>query len=313
MFTASEMSIDDLMHMVLRRTIDEGLRIQPRKGAAREIVGAVLELQDPRSRVSRSQTRSALFSALGELVWYLGGRDNVAQIAHYIRMYERFGVDGRVEGGYGPRLFGPNGQIPGLIQNLKGHPDSRQAVVQLFAASDLNNEKDVPCTCTLQFLLRGGALNLVVHMRSNDVFLGLPHDIFCFTMIQELVARSVGAELGRYIHMVGSLHIYEEHIEAAESFMLEGWHAAYPMPPMPEGDPWKGVSALIDAEERIREGSFDAGALSDRSSYWDDLIRVFLAFGLEAGQLDEVAKLKDSTHDFFRIYLSDRQQKVSER
>lgn len=313
MFTVSEASIDDLMNVVLRRTIDEGAHINPRKGAAREIVGAVLELQDPRSRVSRSQTRSALFSALGELVWYLSGHDDVAQIAHYIRMYEKLGVNGRIEGGYGPRLFGPTGQVPKLIDDLKSHQDSRQAVVQLFAASDLGNEKDVPCTCTLQFLLRDGALHLVVHMRSNDVFLGLPHDIFCFTMIQELVARSVGAELGRYVHMVGSLHIYDERIGDAERFLLEGWHTAYPMPSMPDGDPWTGVSALIDAEERIRGGSFDARNLSDRPTYWDDLIKVLLAFRIGPDQLDQVAELQESTHEFFRLYLSDRQQKVGER
>lgn len=37
-------------------------------------------------------------------------------------------------------------------------------------------------------------------MRSNDAYLGFPHDVFFFTMIQELVARSLGIRVGDYHH-----------------------------------------------------------------------------------------------------------------
>ena len=37
---------------------------------------------------------------------------------------------------------------------------------------------------------------LVVHMRSNDVFMGFPHDVFAFTMIQEILANDLGVKLG---------------------------------------------------------------------------------------------------------------------
>ena len=65
-----------------------------------------------------------------------------------------------------------------------------------------------PCTCTLQFLARGVKLDLIVYMRSNDVIKGLPHDIFCFTMLQEIAARRLSLEPGIYKHCVGSLHLY---------------------------------------------------------------------------------------------------------
>ena len=63
--------------------------------------------------------------------------------------------------------------------------------LQIFDAKDLLNfqHKDIPCTVSLQFLIRENKLHLFVNMRSNDVFLGLPHDIFCFTMIQEIIAN----------------------------------------------------------------------------------------------------------------------------
>ena len=52
-------------------------------------------------------------------------------------------------------------------------------------------------------------------MRSNDVYLGLPHDVFSFTMIQEIVARLLGVEMGDYTHFAGSLHLYDEHADDA--------------------------------------------------------------------------------------------------
>ena len=75
-------------------------------------------------------------------------------------------------------------------------------------------------------------------MRSNDVIKGLPHDIFCFTMLQEMVARMISVDLGIYKHCVGSLHLYDTDKSKAKSFMREGWQSTKSaMPPMPDGDP----------------------------------------------------------------------------
>jgi thymidylate synthase len=51
----------------------------------------------------------------------------------------------------------------------------------------------------MQFIVRREELHLFVCMRSNDAFMGLPHDVFAFTMLQELVARLIGCELGNII------------------------------------------------------------------------------------------------------------------
>jgi thymidylate synthase len=100
--------------------------------------------------------------------------------------------------------------VADLISLLQKRPASRRAALQIYDARDLAQEhKDVPCTCTLQFFVRDGRLEMATYMRSNDAYLGLPHDVFAFTMLQELVARSLGVEVGVYRHMVGSLHLYE--------------------------------------------------------------------------------------------------------
>jgi thymidylate synthase len=52
-------------------------------------------------------------------------------------------------------------------------------------------------------------------MRSNDVWLGLPYDLFTATILQELMAGWLGVELGTYHHHVDSLHLYAQHDQGA--------------------------------------------------------------------------------------------------
>lgn len=134
--------------------------------------------------------------------------------------------------------------------------------------------RDVPCTCTLQFLARGGALHMVVSMRSNDAYRGLPHDVFAFTVIQELVARSVGHEVGTYHHCVASLHLYEKDELGARRYLAEGWQQKLGMPAMPEGDPWSALAWLCRAEATIRLGSQASLAMDGVDPYWADLARL---------------------------------------
>lgn len=243
-----------------------------------EIVGASMCLKNPRARISRSESRGKPFSALGELLWYLSGSDRLDFIKEYIREYQKDAVDGILEGAYGPRLFKKNGkidQLANVIRLLQSKPDSKRAVIQLFDASDIaSDKKEVPCTTTLQFLLREGRLSLLVTMRSNDAFYGLPHDIFCFTMLQELVASTLSVELGVYHHFASSLHVYEGFMCELAAYVEEGYQKAIPMPAMPLGDPRPAINQLLELEARLRRGEDFAASAEVSSPYWADLARL---------------------------------------
>ena len=275
-------TLDDVMRSAIQGIQAEGRRIHPGKGPATELVGVLLEITDPRARLSRTETRGKTFSCLGELCWYLAERNDLDFISYYIPAYKKFADGDIIFGGYGPRLFRWRGlhQFTNVIDLLRERIDSRKGVVQLFDANDIVEEhNDVPCTCTLQFMKREGRIHMFTNMRSNDVFLGLPHDVFCFTMLQELVARSLSVELGTYKHAVGSLHLYDESTDGAQAFLDEGWQSTTPMPPMPSGDPWSSVDALLEAESSIRgTGSLDTCRPSRLDPYWEDLIRLLRVF-----------------------------------
>lgn len=291
-------TLDDLLAKVFPKILRDGERLKASKGWNKELSGVVLELRNPLARLSRSETKGTVFSCMGETLWYLARSKELAFIKYYIGMYGKFAErDGTIHGAYGPRLFGMRSgvnQVANVIKLLRRKPTSRQAVVQLFNAEDLLKDyKDIPCTCTMQFFIRKGSLHLIVHMRSNDAFLGLPHDVFAFTFIQELVARSLHLKLGAYKHMVGSLHIYDTDRKKVRKFLREGYQSRILMPRMPTGDPWSNLKKLTKVECLIRQG---APVQIDRYKvphYWADLMRLLQVFALnKARKSTRVVKSK---------------------
>lgn len=268
-------TLDDMLHEVLRALLKEKKTYTATKGEFTELFGCCLHLKNPRGRLSRSEGKSKVFSALGELMWYLSGETKLDFIDYYIpgRFQQESDDQISVRSGYGSRLFSFNGinQVNNIVNLLKAGGTSRRAVIQLFDASDLEQRyQSVPCTCTLQFIVRDDLLHMFVAMRSNDAFLGLPHDIFSFTMLQELVARTLGLEIGDYKHCAGSLHLYTEHAAAARQYLDEGFQSKIAMSPMPVGDPWQNVALLQAYERHLREGnSFESHP--EWPSYWQHL------------------------------------------
>lgn len=307
-------TVDDLMHLIYEAVLGEGRDISPSKGDAKELFAVLLELRDPRARVSRSQIREITFSALGELLWYLSGNDEVAQITHYVKYYEdpQLSKNGHVIGAYGPRLVNYDrvNQLEKAITLLQEKPDSRNAVIQLFDHQDADN---APCTLTFQFVIRNSKLQMMTSMRSNDVYLGLPHDIFAFTMLQEIIARSIGVNIGSYYHSVGSLHLYTDHFDAANRYLDEGWHIDNSMPSMPIGDPWDCINHLIELEATIRTSSsldLDSVALPS-SPYWHDIALLLCAHKtLKEQRLEATIMVADRIEsDYFRSLVDERMQR----
>ncbi|WP_079867579.1 thymidylate synthase [Pseudomonas aeruginosa] len=310
-----EETLDDLLNKVYDRLLKKRERIIASKGAFTEITGALLHLKNPRARLSRAEGKGKLFSCLGELAWYLAGSKDLNFIRHYIPMYKDSSDDGRtVYGGYGPRMMGEGNknQIQSVIRLLSDKKTSRQAVVQLFDAKDiLKPRKDIPCTCTLQFLIRKQRLHMFTSMRSNDVYLGLPHDVFAFTMIQEILARSLGCEIGEYKHYVTSLHLYEKNFEEARGYVNSGFQQISKMPAMPEGDPWPSINKLLEAERKIRGGEEISVKDLCLDEYWADLARVFQFFTytkdkVEAEKIERI--LREMISDVYMSYLEKRRQ-----
>lgn len=277
-------TIDDVMRAVFENILSDGVHVETTRGPTKEILGTHIILNNPICRISRTESRGKIFTCLGELMWYLSGSDDVESIRYYISKYrDSSESDGTINGAYGPRLFGTkNGinQIENVIRLLKKRNTSRRAAIQLFDANDIAQPFiDVPCTVGIQFAIRNDSLDMFTFMRSNDARAGLVHDIFAFTMLQEMIAKTLGLNLGVYRHYAASLHIYTEDIPLIEAALKEGYAPSVPvMLAMPTEDLTNYLCNIVDAEKRIREGDIpDIDALR-LSEYWKDVLRMLAIF-----------------------------------
>lgn len=177
-----------------------------------EILNAVTVIKDPTRGIVLSDIRKMpMRYAVGELIWYLSGNNCLSAIQNYTKAWDRMSDDGlTVNSNYGWCIKYKYGfdQWEFVKSLLKKDPNSRQAVLHIKTADD-KPSKDVNCTICVQFLLRDGKLNCTVYMRSNDIWMGFPYDVFSFTSLQVKMAMELGVSIGEYTHIAGSLHLYE--------------------------------------------------------------------------------------------------------
>jgi len=199
---------------------DAAIREQTsRAGLTREMLGAVFTIKNPRQRwiTSRQPAMNPAFG-IAEVVWIVSGRRDAAFLNFWNPKLPQFAGTGKnYHGAYGYRLRHHLGldQLERAYQALSQNPDSRQVVLQIWDSSvdfPLPDGKaanaDIPCNICSFAKIRDGKLEWTQILRSNDLFLGVPHNFVQFTSLQEILAGWLGVEVGYYRHLSDCLHIY---------------------------------------------------------------------------------------------------------
>jgi len=213
---------DDVWRSAVKTLRTEGAPVQEgRGGATREILRACFEIERPQQRwvVSREPAMNPAF-ALAEVMWIVNGRNESDFLNFWNTQLPAFaGFGATYHGAYGYRLrrqFGLD-QLERAFQALQGNPLGRQVVLQIWdPRSDFPREDgspvelDIPCNVASLLKVRNNRLEWTQVMRSNDLFLGTPHNFVQFTALQEIMAGWLGLEMGSYFHLSDSLHVYEE-------------------------------------------------------------------------------------------------------
>ena len=159
-----------------------------------------------------------------EAAWILSGDNRVRTISPYSNAISRFSDDGYFfHGAYGPAI---RDQLHFVIDSLNADPDTRQAVLTIWRPNP-RPSKDIPCTVSVQFLIRNNMLHVIDTMRSSDLWLGWPYDVFNFSMLARYVICHLNTkpDLGVLVLQAGSSHLYEQNWEDV-SKIIEGCSAA---------------------------------------------------------------------------------------
>ena len=163
-----------------------------------------------------------LKSVIYELLWFLTGDTNVKFLQdHGVRIWNEWAdPDGDLGHIYGYQWRSwpdYNGgfidQISEAVRTIKENPDSRRIIVSSWNVADIPNMNLPPCHSLFQFYVSEGKLSLQLYQRSADSFLGVPFNIASYALLTMMTAQVCGLQPGEFIHTLGDVHIYLNHLE----------------------------------------------------------------------------------------------------
>lgn len=185
--------------------------------------------------------------AAAEVLWYLTLRGSQQLISPWAPQYPRWCDDGFMHGAVGNRLGCPVGSFKSLlaaaVSLLSARRTTRRCVMPLFVANDLivslgETKRNVPCYASMQYMIRDDTREFVAitNMRSNDVWLGVPYDVFAFRCLALFVMEALDIQDYQlvYVHCAGSLHTYAKYDERIRKGLADYDNEPLPFVPSPE-------------------------------------------------------------------------------
>ena len=174
-----------------------------------------------------------------ELLWFLSGDTNIQYLTdNGVKIWNEWatptGELGPVYGAMWRNWETHNGnsidQIADLITEIKCNPNSRRLVVSAwnpallpdpklkpYENAALGKQALPPCHTLFQFNVADGKLSCQMYQRSADVGLGVPFNIASYALLTHMIAHVCGLEVGEFVHTLGDVHIYTNHIDTMRS------------------------------------------------------------------------------------------------
>ena len=198
----------------------------PQVNDTREVLNKSFTLNDLENNVVTLKCRhNAMLYAIGELIWYWSGRNDVDFIDHFSKFWRNITDDGKTSNSaYGYIIKYKHGfdQLECVINELRRNPNSRRAVININTPCMYRMvTRDTQCTMFLHYYIRDNKLHSTATMRSNDFIKGLTFDITYFTELQKYIAHRLGIECGTYTHFDTSFHTYDSDSKLLDKIMNE--------------------------------------------------------------------------------------------
>jgi len=168
--------------------------------------------------------RLHLKSVVHELLWFLSGSTNVADLRkHGVSIWDEWAdEDGELGPVYGRQWRAWTGrsgesidQLAELLARLRSDPDSRRLIVSAWNVADLPLMALAPCHALFQFYVADRKLSCQLYQRSADIFLGVPFNIASYALLCHMVAQQCDLQVGDLVWTGGDCHLYNNHLDQA--------------------------------------------------------------------------------------------------
>lgn len=110
-------------------------------------------------------------------------------------------------------------QVHNLELSLRDDPYGRRHIINLWNPAELDKMALPPCLYSYQFYVSQNKLSLMCNMRSVDVFLGLPFNLFESSLLVYMLCHVLGYEPGTLRFSMGDTHIYETHMKQCRKLL----------------------------------------------------------------------------------------------
>lgn len=184
-----------------------------------------------------------------ELFWFINGRTDAKDLqSKNVRIWDgnssrqfldSLGFTDREEGDLGPvygfqwRHFGAQyktskddysgqgiDQLNDVIDKIKNNPMDRRIIMSAWNPVDIPLMALPPCHVLSQFYVSNGELSCMLYQRSADMGLGVPFNIASYALLTHMIAHVTGLKTGDFIHTMGDVHVYLNHIEPLQEQLV---------------------------------------------------------------------------------------------
>ena len=179
-------------------------------GDTKQLLNQGFYIMNPLDNKIKSDFRKWSYKyAEREWNWYLSSNPNGEEISKFAPIWKNhMDEEGDIRSNYGWQ-WNRNSQLDRVIDKLHANKNTRQAVLSFYDGKEIGTYAyDTPCTNSIHFQIVKNELCMSVNMRSNDIWYGFCNDQYCFSKLQEMVAKKLKIEVGWYYHFASNLHLY---------------------------------------------------------------------------------------------------------
>ena len=130
-------------------------------------------------------------------------------------------------------------QLKSVIETIKKDPTCRRLVVSAWNPLQMDQMALPPCHVLFELLCypEQGTMDILWFQRSCDSFLGVPYDLASYALLLTLICKETGYTPGSVYGMLGSCHIYENHLDVVKEQLARPTHKL----PTIEIENWKSI------------------------------------------------------------------------